>query len=505
MEPAFIHQINQLGQQLDLLKEYIELKFGLDFSQFRTLKASSPNADIIFLHTDGSLQYRDELVERNEEQDDDIKDEGEQVDDDDDHVEIGDEGVSVHWGEDGKPSFEEREDFNDQREQGDQDEIDDWGQDSLPVVTSVYELEPDDVNVPAFDDDNYSNHQGEGDDEDNIPASFYQSYSGSYQYDNGNNDERAEDDSSAVYGQEEEIGHDVESVALVTNSPHNDHNYYKEHSTALYGQEERIANDDNYGAESVNNSSPPQADTFLIPLTINRRKRKANPSPEGKSGGVMKNIGNLIVPPFKDNFMDEDNSGKLIKHPERKRAKVTDRKSPRATETLTFRARNGNDDNDDEEEQDGDDDHEEKLSLQIANESTSTDDGLFVEKITRPDKPPEGKRFKNQIARKSVPATEDQLGQGTKEKRAATVAARKAEKGRGARQEDMLPRKSQFGRKWSKVYTYYDLDETLQKYVCKRCGNSYFMGGTGPLIRHLRTHEDLREELKTAIFRPQAR
>lgn len=112
--------------------------------------------------------------------------------------------------------------------------------------------------------------------------------------------------------------------------------------------------------------------------------------------------------------MDEDNSGKLIKHPERKRAKVTDRKSPRATETLTFRARNGNDDNDDEEEQDGDDDHEEKLSLQIANESTSTDDGLFVEKITRPDKPPEGKRFKNQIARKSVPATEDQLGQGTK-------------------------------------------------------------------------------------------
>lgn len=35
--------------------------------------------------------------------------------------------------------------------------------------------------------------------------------------------------------------------------------------------------------------------------------------------------------------------------------------------------------------------------------------------------------------------------------------------------------------------------------------NSYFMGGTGPLIRHLRTHEDLREELKTAIFRPQAR
>lgn len=206
---------------------------------------------MILVPNDGSHRYHRDNVDicgvgSNEEQED-VKNQREQGHDEDNEVEIGDQGVSI-----------------------------DWGPESPPVVTNVYELEPEDVNVPAFDDDDYSNDndQDDCDEDENIPASFYQSYNGSFQYDNGNDDEGEGDDSSAM--QE----HDDESIGFFSNSisPQDDDNH------------------DSFGISPIPTPKNP---------TIRRRRKKLPvnpkyPNPKVKkrviNETIMKKIKNVINP-----------------------------------------------------------------------------------------------------------------------------------------------------------------------------------------------------------------
>ncbi|XP_035715041.1 uncharacterized protein LOC110858914 isoform X3 [Folsomia candida] len=163
MDPLFIHNFNKLRQQVLFINEYIELKFGSDFKEFLSFKESRPHVGMIVVPNDGSssssslqkvdISAIDESQFRHPDQDDD-------------EVEIGDEGVAVAWGKN---------------------------------VASVYAMEPEDVNVPAWDvedDDDQDDENGqqeiqilngdENSDEEKNDVSYYQQgYNGRYQLNGG--------------------------------------------------------------------------------------------------------------------------------------------------------------------------------------------------------------------------------------------------------------------------------------------------------------------------------
>ncbi|XP_021965608.1 uncharacterized protein LOC110860804 [Folsomia candida] len=201
---------------------------------------------------------------------------------------------------------------------------------------------------------------------------------------------------------------------------------------------------------------------------------------------------------FTDDTFAEDNFEDII-NPENPYERIRFKNIARISEPATtsqieeqLRARGINWDNDDDEElddnRDDDDYHEDGgSSLPITNVANFTGNPQNYKRKTNPNRKlvPSRTRQEEILQRKRSSIIQSANQITTDYDDAATY----------------IPEK-----KRAKIYGYFDWDETLRKYICKRCQKSYRCprgGGTGSLHNHLRTHADLNRELKNNDTLPQ--